>query len=661
MPALMKPGACRCFFRYIPLIRINISIFYDNNSIHFFKEESGRTGKAANGADYATIGERIRKEENMMQQLNQKWNMDPIFPGGSASPEFTAFLDQIESDISIFKTAFKNGPGPLKPVDPAHFQKTVHIYEELLKKLGEASAFVECITAQNIKDETALIRSNRLKTLAASFAACDALFEAQLRRITDEDWAALTAGSALDGVRFALQEKRDLSKKKLPPEQEQLISSLAVDGYHAWGSFYYTLVGKIKIPFNHPEKGSELLSVSQANNLLDDPDRAVRKAAFESLETAWSDNAGLFAETLNRVAGFRLSVYEARGWYDFLDEPLDYNRMSRKTLDTMWKTIDEYKPVLVKFLNRKARMLGLQKLAWFDVDAPLLRDSKKISYDEAGDFVVNHFRTFNPKMADFAAQALENRWIEAENRPDKRPGGFCTSFPLSGQSRIFMTFSGTATNTSTIAHELGHAYHQSVMSGLPFLSQQYAMNVAETASTFSEMIVSDAAESAARTREEKIAHLGSKLERCVALLMNIHARFLFETRFYEERKGGTVSVDRLNQLMKEAQKEAYLDALDTYHPMFWASKLHFYITDWPFYNFPYTFGFLFSTGIYVRALKEGASFAGKYDALLRDTGRMTTEQLAEKHLNADLNAPDFWRSALDYCVRDVDNFLALTD
>lgn len=596
-----------------------------------------------------------------MQKLNQKWDLDPIFPGGSGSPEFTAFLEQLESDISFFETAINVGSGTFASADTILFQKIVHTYEELLKRLDEASAFVECITAQNIKDETALIRSNQLKAIAAKFAACDALFEAQLRRITDKDWTVLTAGKAMDGVRFALQEKRDLSRKKLAPEQEQLISSLAVDGYHAWGSFYYTLVGKINIPFSHPEKGSERLSVGQANNLLDDPNRAVRKTAFTALEAAWSENAGLFAETLNRIAGFRLSAYEARGWFDFLEEPLDYNRMSRKTLDTMWKTIDEYKPALVKFLNRKAEMLGLKKLAWFDVDAPLSKESRRASYEEAGDFVVSHFRAFNPRMADFADQALKNRWIEAEDRPGKRPGGFCTSFPISGQSRIFMTFSGTATNTSTIAHELGHAYHQSVMNGLPFLSQQYAMNVAETASTFSEMIVSDAAESAAGTRQEKIERLSGKLERCVALLMNIHARFLFETRFYQERKAGTVSVGRLNQLMVEAQKEAYLDSLDVYHPTFWASKLHFYITDWPFYNFPYTFGFLFSTGIYVRALKEGTAFAEKYDALLRDTGRMTTEQLAEKHLNVDLTAPDFWRSALDYCVRDVREFLELTE
>jgi oligoendopeptidase F len=198
------------------------------------------------------------------------------------------------------------------------------------------------------------------------------------------------------------------------------------------------------------------------------------------------------------------------------------------------------------------------------------------------------------------------------------------------------------------------------MKDLPYFATDYAMNVAETASTFAEMIVGDAALEAASSKEERISFLEEKIQRSVALLMNIHARFLFETRFYEERKGGFVSNERLNTLMLEAQKEAYGDALESYHPSFWGSKLHFYISGVPFYNFPYTFGFLFSTGIYVRALNEGTSFADKYDALLQDTGSMPVEELAMKHLNVDLTEPGFWKEAVAYCVKDVEEFLELT-
>ncbi|MFT8318964.1 MAG: M3 family oligoendopeptidase [Sporolactobacillus sp.] len=596
----------------------------------------------------------------MKNILNQRWNLDSIFQGESDSAEFKEFIDQLETAIETFQSKLRAQKNPFTIETSQSFADCIHLYEDLTQRMTEAMAFAECLTAQNIKDEKALALSGRLQKLAARADSCDVLLESQLRDISEADWHLLTENNLKD-IAFNLQEKRDLSKKKLPAQEERLISNLSVDGYHAWGNFYYSLVGKIQIPFTRPGEGKAWLSVSQANNLVDDANPDVRKEAFTSLERSWSDNADLFASVLNPISGYRLSVYEARGWSDVLEEPLDYNRMSRKTLDRMWQTINEYKPKFVAFLNRKARLIGKNQLSWYDVDAPLTASSEKLSYEEAGRFVVSHFRSFNPKMADFAESALKNRWIEAENRQNKRPGGFCTSFPLAKQSRIFMTFSGTMGNASTLAHELGHAYHQSVMNQQPYLSQHYAMNVAETASTFSELIVSDAAEAAAKTKEEKLTFLSNKLERSVALLMNIHARYLFETHFYTERKKGIVSVERLNDLMLNAQKEAYLDALDVYHPLFWASKLHFYITDWPFYNFPYTFGFLFSTGIYVQARKEGAAYAAKYDALLRDTGRMTTEQLAEKHLHADLTAPDFWRAALDYCAKDVDEFLRLTD
>jgi oligoendopeptidase F len=264
-------------------------------------------------------------------------------------------------------------------------------------------------------------------------------------------------------------------------------------------------------------------------------------------------------------------------------------------------------------------------------------------------------------MAAFSVQAFERSWIEAEDRAGKRPGGFCASFPVAGETRIFMTFGGTANNVATLAHELGHGYHQHVMTDMPALAQGYAMNVAETASTLAEMIVADAAVKKASSDEERIILLEDKIQRAIAFFMNIHSRFIFETNFYEERRQGLVSVERLNELMVSAQKQAFKDSLSSYHPHFWAAKLHFYATDVPFYNFPYTFGYLFSAGIYAKALDEGASFEDEYVSLLRDTGSMTVEDLAQKHLGVDLTKPDFWQSAVDMAIEDVKQFMALTD
>lgn len=460
-------------------------------------------------------------------------------------------------------------------------------------------------------------------------------------------------------IAFPLNERRRRAQEKLSPEQEVLANDLAVDGYHAWQDLYNAVVGRISIPV---ERDGETvhLSVGQAANMMVNPDRNVRAAVFAKWQEAWSNEAELCAQALNHLAGFRLNLYRHRGWDSVIREPLDIGRMREETLDAMWQAIENRKDRLVAYLERKAKLLGVEKLSWYDVSAPIGTTTRQVTYDEAASFILEQFNRFSPKLAEFTKTAFEEAWIEAEDRPGKRPGGFCTSFPVSKQSRIFMTYAGNAQNVSTLAHELGHAYHQQVMWDLPPLAQNYAMNVAETASTFAEMIVADAAVKHASSDEERLVLLEDKVQQTVAFFMNIHARFIFEKNFYEARKKGLLSVDALNSLMLEAQKEAYRDALAEYEPQFWASKLHFYITSYPFYNFPYTFGYLFSLSVYARAMQEGPAFAEKYDALLRDTGRMTVEELASRHLGEDITTVEFWQAAVDLAVADIEEFLRLT-
>ena len=330
----------------------------------------------------------------------------------------------------------------------------------------------------------------------------------------------------------------------------------------------------------------------------------------------------------------------------------------------MWATIEKNLAPFAAYLTRKAQLFGKEKIAWQDQDAPIILGSlseKRYTFDEGAAFILKNFRQFSPKMADFAQMAFEKSWIEAEDRPGKRPGGYCTSLPESQESRIFMTYGGSINEVATLAHELGHAFHSSVMWDLPDLNQDYASNVAETASTFAELIVADAALKQASTPEEKINLIDTKMQNAIAMFMNIHARYIFEQEFYTARKEGIVSAAELTAMMTRAQEKAYAGALATAHPHFWSSKLHFYIDSEAFYNFPYTFGYLFSTGIYALANKKGTSFEDDYIALLRDTASMTTEDLAKKHLGVDLSTPDFWQAGIDQIKGDIDEFLALTE
>lgn len=594
-----------------------------------------------------------------MKNLSQIWDLDSLFPGGADSEAFVQYVDQLEADIQALTAKTKGLSAPKSVSESQDLAEVVTLLQNIAIRIRQAGAFTSCLTAQNMKDKKAIQLSGRNKMVSAQFASLVTQFEQVLLQVDDQTWQELLKDDNFAPVAFNLEERRSSAKEKMSPEQESLVNDLAVDGYHAWNDLYNTTISRIAIPFEENGEVKEL-SVGQAHNKLSDADKNVRDTVFKNWEQAWGEAADFCAEALNHLGGFRLNLYKHRGWDDIHKEPTNINRMTKQTLTVMWDTIDKNKDIFLEYFGRKAKLLGVDKLSWTDVDAPIGNTSTKVTFDEAANFVVEQFNKFSPKMADFTKMAFEKSWIEAEDRAGKRPGAFCTSLPDSKETRVFMTFSGTPSNVSTLAHELGHAYHQHVMNDMPPFAQQYAMNVAETASTFAEMIVADASVKAAANPEERLSLLEDKIQRSIAFYMNIHARFIFETNFYAERKKGLVSVERLNELMVSAQKEAFKDALSEYHPHFWASKMHFYMTRVPFYNFPYTFGYLFSAGIYAKALEEGQSFEDKYIALLQDTASMTVEELASKHLGVDLTKPEFWQSAIDLSIADVKEFLELT-
>ncbi|MDQ0208311.1 M3 family oligoendopeptidase [Alkalicoccobacillus murimartini] len=585
----------------------------------------------------------------------ENWDLETFFEGGSDSAEFQHFLEETKAQLSQLEAELEG------TLSEDQLVKGLVRIQEIGLRNQHAGGFVSCLTAQNVKDKQALMLQGQLLEISAQQQNLLASLEQELAELSEAEFKQVTERTELNEVTFNLEEKRQKAKDKLSPAEEKLAAGLAIDGYHAWGNFYNQAVGRLEIPFEEDGETKQL-SAGQLQNRMNSSDRSVREKAFKANEEAWQKESDVFSQTINHLAGFRLKLYEARGWENVLKEPLAYNRMQEKTLNAMWDTITENKPAFYKFMSKKAELLGVDTLSFHDVTAPLpVENDKKISYQEACDLIIKHFRTFSPELADFTEGALRDGWIEAEDRPGKRPGGFCTTFPLKKQSRIFMTYDGSMANVATLAHELGHAYHSHCLKEKQPFARQYAMNVAETASTFAETIVADALVAEAEDKQLKLSLLENKISRALAFFMNIHARFLFETRFYEARKKKSLSAEELNALMEEAQREAYGNQLSEYSPSFWASKLHFHITHVPFYNFPYTFGYLFSLGIYKQAVDAGGSFEKAYISLLEDTASMTVEDLAQKHLQADLTDSAFWQQAIDVVLKDVEEFIRLSE
>jgi len=592
------------------------------------------------------------------------WDMESVFAGGSNSPAFHEKVSNLQEELKEFDECIHQWNTKEDAPDYKGLTTILSKRETLEKGIGESRTFVSGLASADVNDTIARTNLNVVTQLYTKLSNSLIVFKKKLTDIRDEDFKHLLEQEAFKQSAFPLNEMREQAKKLLSTEEEELLNNLSMDGFQGWGNMYDELVATIEVPFEE-EGEMNSYSAGQAENKMNaekDPEK--RSEMLESWENAWAEKADLFASTLNHLAGFRLSDYKAHGIMDYMEPPLEYNRMESDTLNAMWDTISANKGKIVDYFERKAKLLDLKKLNWLDVTAAVNVgdfEEKDYTFTEAADFIMENFESFSPKMAQLAKQAFEEQWIEAEDRPGKRPGGYCANLPESKESRIFMTFSGSSDNVSTLAHELGHAFHSSVLRDLPTLNQNYAMNVAETASTFAELVVSDATIENANSEAEKISLLDEKISRSATMMMNIHARYLFERSFHEERQNGIVTAKQLSELMLVAQKEAYEDALETYHPMFWAAKLHFYNTGVPFYNFPYTFGYFFSLGIYARALEANGSFEEDYIALLRDTASMSTEDLAQKHLQVDLRKSDFWQEAIDRTHEDIDEFLELTE
>ncbi|MEG0550192.1 MAG: M3 family oligoendopeptidase [Vagococcus sp.] len=599
-------------------------------------------------------------------KYSMTWDLDSLFKGGIESPELQQRLSLLDKQIETYTEEISNWKPEADAPDFSDFTQILTTQELVKNGFSQTISFVNAIQSADVSNKKAGTTLASLFNKSTNFENANVLLTKKLTGISDTLWKELEKTSTLQqpGVAFILNETREQGKRLLSESEENIINQLSTDGFNAWSTHYDSLVAQISIPFTEKDGTKVILSAGQAfNKMMGDADPNVRAELFEKWEAAWSEKAPLFADTLNHLDGFRLTENKLHGITNHLQVPLEYNRMQEATLNAMWGTIAKNKQPFVDFLTRKAQLLGKNKMAWQDQDAPIILGSfeeKRYTFDEAAEFIVENFNKFSPKMATFAQMAFDNSWIEAEDRPGKRPGGYCTSLPENKESRIFMTYGESINEVSTLAHELGHAFHSHVMWDLPVLSQDYAMNVAETASTFAELIVADATLKQATSDEEKINLIDVKMQNAIAMFMNIHTRFIFENNLHEARKKNVLTDEEITELMLNAQKESYCDSLETYHPHFWASKLHFYIDDVPFYNFPYTFGYLFSLGIYAHAQKQGSSFEDEYIALLRDTASMTTEELAKKHLDVDLTKPDFWQNGIDIIKKDIEEFLKIT-
>ncbi|MEN9809533.1 MAG: hypothetical protein RLZZ488_1100 [Pseudomonadota bacterium] len=462
--------------------------------------------------------------------------------------------------------------------------------------------------------------------------------------------------------RFAVSQERTWAPFLLGLDAEKLLTRFSVNGPQAWGTLYDNISSSLQCEVQRGGK-IEKMGLARAAGGLFSGDREERTACYRAANSAWETQKESCASILNSLAGWRLDNYRTRSAnkkLHFLDKPLHANRIKAETLNAMMNVVEESAEVGREALRIKAKEFKLDALAPWDLFAPAPSpDETLIPFAQAIELIRSAFADVDPQMGEFVDIMTKNGWIEGTVSDSKRPGAYCTRFAKSRAPRVYMTYRGSLEDVGTLAHELGHAFHNWVMRDLPIPETYYPMTLAETASIFAETVVGDVLLRNAVGSGEKRKILWGELGSAEAFLLNIPARFWFEKDFYEKRGERTLTPDEFSALMTQSWTRSYGNTLSEMNPLFWCSKLHFHISGTSFYNFPYTFGYLFALGVYAQREKQQGSFYNNYVNLLRDTGRMTAEELARKHLGVDLGAPEFWRESVKIVARKISEYQSL--
>ena len=550
--------------------------------------------------------------------------------------------------------------------DAVPVARTVHgLIERAATFAGDLAGYASCCLSVDSRDAAARDLQGRLQAVQSRLKNAAEPLDQFLSRVPNEVVESYLDHDATRPSRFAVEHQRKRRDELLPLEQETLVNSLAQDGIEAWSRLYNQLSGSLTCEVALGDE-TRTLGIAEAAGLMLGPDDHQRETAWRAINAVWDEHVESCAAAVNAIAGWRLSMCGRRGnGVHYLDAPAHANRMRRETIDTLIGVAEEGVPLARRAAVLQAKAYGKARYGPWDqrAPAPVLPDTEAapIPYEEALALIAESYASVAPEMGDFVDMMAKKQWIEGTVGPRKLPGAYCTGFRKSRTPRVYMTYTGGASDVITLAHELGHAYHAWVMRDLPDSQRSYGMSIAETASTFGETIVRDALRDRADGPKEELPIAWEEASALVAFVLNIPTRFEFECDFHEARAEKPLRPDELKAMMSAAWEKWYGEALSEPDPLFWANKLHFYISDLSFYNFPYLFGYLFSQGLYARRPQLGDGFFDRYQALLRDTGRMTTEDLAAKHLDVDLTRPDFWRETLASLASGVDDFERLVE
>ena len=595
------------------------------------------------------------------------WQLTSIFPSlGSA--EYREAKERAKGDLTALETFMdERGVGTQAGLEVS--PETVNLFETLVNKfnaltteLTDLRAYLSGFTTTNAFDDAA---QGELSSLQPQFSKLGMLSKRFTAWLGSLDAEALTAHSSkAEDLRYLLEKAVVDATYLLDDEAEAIVSTLSATGGGAWGKLHGELTSRSSVAATLPGRAEKAYTLSELVNLQHDPDPAVRKGAYEAELKLLTQHEVSYAAALNSIKGEVGDLCAARGWASPLAAAVFGNNITLASLEAMQSACQEAFPDFRRYLRAKAKFLGKDALAWYDLRAPVsVGEARAFSWDEAKNFVVDTFRSYSDELATFAERAFSEGWCDVPPRRGKRGGAFCMGVPGRKESRVLLNFGGTLDDVFTLAHELGHAYHNEQMyrAGRSALQRSTPMTLAETASIFCETIVVNAM-LASSSDEERLSILGQDLLGTTGLVVDIHSRFILERTVFEKRKERELSIQELKGIMLDAQASTYGEGLkaEERHALMWAHKGHYYSNARSFYNYPYTFGYLFGLGLYNVYEREPEDFKARYDELLSSTGLADAASLARR-FGIDIGDIDFWRGSLSVAQDRAQQFEFLVE
>jgi pepF/M3 family oligoendopeptidase len=585
------------------------------------------------------------------------WDMSSVFPGLD-SPEFSAAMAALISAIETLQAYFDEqaiGRQSSITIDASSvqvFETCLDSLNEISEQFGTINAYISSFVTTDSRNALAQASLSELDKERVKLSKLGTRFTAWLGSL-DIDELMERSQKARDHA-YALRKAQIQAQHQMPPGEEDLAAELTLTGSSAWGKLHGNFTSQLAVPIELNGE-ARVLPMSEIRNLAYHADRNVRQQAYQAELEAWARAEVPLAAAMNSIKGEVNTLSRRRGWDTALDETLFHSNMDRQILDAMMEAAKESFPDFRRYLQAKARMLGLPRLAWYDLFAPVRESQNTWSFSEGANFIIEQFETFSPKMRDLAVRAFRESWIDAEPRVGKRDGAFCMRL-RADESRILANYKETFNGVSTLAHELGHAYHNLNLAKRTPLQRATPMTLAETASIFCETVIKKAALEKANP-DEALIILEASLQGACQIVVDISSRFLFEQAVFEQRRQRELAASEFCQLMLEAQTQTYGDGLapDERHPYMWAVKPHYYNGVRSFYNFPYMFGQLFGLGLYAVYKENPDEFRKNYDQLLSSTGMESARDLARR-FGMDIASMEFWRNSLNVLKADIDRF-----